>query len=40
MPTPLITATELDQLRAAGKPRVVVFDCSFDLTNPAAGRDS
>lgn len=40
MPTPLITATELDQLRAAGKPRVVVFDCSFDLTNPAAGRES
>ncbi|GAA7762158.1 MULTISPECIES: sulfurtransferase [Cupriavidus] len=40
MPTPLITATDLDQLRAAGKPRVVVFDCSFDLTNPAAGRDS
>ncbi|MGE6497153.1 sulfurtransferase [Cupriavidus metallidurans] len=40
MPTPLITATDLDQLRAAGKPRLVVFDCSFDLTNPAAGRDS
>jgi len=39
MPTPLITASELDQLRAAGKQHVVVFDCSFDLTNPAAGRD-
>ena len=40
MPTPLITATELDQLRADGKQHLVVVDCSFDLTNPAAGRDS
>jgi len=39
MPTPLITASELDQLRTTGKQHVVVFDCSFDLTNPAAGRD-
>lgn len=39
MPSPLITATELDALRATGNP-VVVVDCSFDLTNPAAGRES
>lgn len=40
MPSPLITASELDQLRALGKRHVVVVDCSFDLANPAAGRES
>ncbi|MBY4731529.1 sulfurtransferase [Cupriavidus pauculus] len=40
MPSPLITASELDRLRAAGQPHTVVIDCSFDLTAPAAGRDS
>ncbi|PLQ01670.1 sulfurtransferase [Cupriavidus pauculus] len=39
MPSPLISAIELDQLRASGKQHVVVIDCSFDLTNPAAGRE-
>ncbi len=39
MPSPLITATELNQLRTTDKP-VIVIDCSFDLTNPAAGRES
>ncbi|RZT41473.1 sulfurtransferase [Cupriavidus agavae] len=38
MPSPLITATELQDLRAAGR-RVVIVDCSFDLANPAAGRE-
>ncbi|WP_066731571.1 sulfurtransferase [Cupriavidus sp. D384] len=39
MPSPLISAIELNQLRAAGKQHVVIIDCSFDLTNPAAGRE-
>ena len=34
----LITATELQQLRAQGRD-LVIIDCSFDLTNPAAGRE-
>ena len=38
MPSPLISATELHDLRQQGRP-VVVVDCSFDLTNPAAGRE-
>lgn len=38
MPSPLITATELNALRNQGK-QVIVIDCSFDLTNPAAGRE-
>lgn len=38
MPSPLITANELNALRSQGKP-VIVIDCSFDLTNPAAGRE-
>jgi len=37
-PSPLITATELQQLRSEGR-RTVIIDCSFDLTNPAAGRE-
>lgn len=40
MPSPLITASELNQLRAAKQRPVVVIDCSFDLTNAAAGRES
>lgn len=40
MPSPLITASELNPLRAAGQQHIVVVDCSFDLTNPAAGRES
>lgn len=39
MPSPLISAMELSQLRASGKQQVVVIDCSFDLANPAAGRE-
>lgn len=39
MPSPLITATELNELRAQGTQQVVVVDCSFDLANPAAGRE-
>lgn len=38
MTNPLITAAELDQLRAEGTHDVVVFDCTFDLADPAAGR--
>lgn len=34
--TTLITAEQLQRLRDSGTP-VMVFDCSFDLTNPAAG---
>ncbi|MGO4303844.1 sulfurtransferase [Cupriavidus sp. RAF12] len=40
MPTPLITSAELDSLRAKGTQHIVVFDCSFDLANPASGRES
>jgi len=36
MYTTLITADELKSLRASGA-RLMVFDCSFDLMNPAAG---
>jgi thiosulfate/3-mercaptopyruvate sulfurtransferase len=39
MPSPLISASELNQLRASGTRQVVVIDCSFDLANPAAGRE-
>ncbi|CAG9169271.1 sulfurtransferase [Cupriavidus pampae] len=42
MPTPLISAIELDTLRAKtgtpGAQDIVVIDCSFDLADPAAGR--
>jgi len=40
MPTPLITATELNQLRSQNQHDVVLFDCSFDLADPAAGREA
>ncbi len=40
MPTPLITATELNQLLSQGSHDVVLFDCSFDLADPAAGREA
>lgn len=36
--TTLVSAGELRQLRAAGTP-LMVFDCSFDLMNPAAGEE-
>jgi thiosulfate/3-mercaptopyruvate sulfurtransferase len=35
--TTIIQAAELAHIRSAGTP-VCVFDCSFDLANPAAGR--
>lgn len=38
MYTTLISATELQALRAAGTP-LMVFDCSFELMNPAAGEE-
>ncbi len=38
MHTTLISATELMALLAAGKPSMV-FDCTFDLMNPAAGEE-
>ena len=38
MYTTLITAQELLALKTAGS-RVMVFDCSFDLANPAAGSE-
>jgi len=38
MYTTLITADELKRLRAADTP-LMVFDCSFDLMNPAAGEE-
>ncbi|MDD0812580.1 sulfurtransferase [Curvibacter sp. RS43] len=34
--TTLITASDLQELQAQGRP-LMVFDCSFDLTQPAAG---
>lgn len=40
MPTPLISATELESLRARGTHDIVVIDCSFDLANPTAGREA
>ncbi|MBE7940830.1 MULTISPECIES: sulfurtransferase [Ramlibacter] len=39
MQTLLITAAELQQLRASGA-RHMVFDCSFDLMNPAVGEEA
>jgi thiosulfate/3-mercaptopyruvate sulfurtransferase len=39
MYTTLITAEQLKQLRASGAPHMV-FDCSFDLMNPAAGEEA
>ena len=36
MYTPLISAEQLLELRASGA-RLMVFDCSFELKNPAAG---
>lgn len=36
--TTLITAEQLQALRAAGAP-LMVFDCSFELMNPAAGEE-
>jgi thiosulfate/3-mercaptopyruvate sulfurtransferase len=39
MYTTLITAEELKSLRASGA-RLMVFDCSFDLMNPAAGDEA
>ncbi len=38
MPTPLITATELNQLLSQGTHDVVLFDCSFDLADPPGAR--
>ena len=38
MHTTLISAAELKSLRAGGAP-LMVFDCSFDLMNPAAGQE-
>jgi hypothetical protein len=35
--TTLISATELQALVASGAP-LMVFDCSFDLTQPFCGR--
>ena len=37
MHTTLISATDLQTLMASGQP-LLVLDCSFDLTNPDAGR--
>lgn len=34
--TTLVSATELQSLVASGAP-LMVFDCSFDLTQPSAG---
>ncbi|MFD0669790.1 sulfurtransferase [Ramlibacter sp. MAHUQ-53] len=36
--TTLITAPQLMDLKASGR-RLMVFDCSFDLSNPAAGAE-
>ena len=36
--TTLIQAAELDALRRGGDTKLTIFDCSFDLANPAAGR--
>jgi thiosulfate/3-mercaptopyruvate sulfurtransferase len=38
MYTTLVTAQQLKALQAAGSP-LMVFDCSFDLQNPAAGEE-
>ena len=40
MPTPLISAIELEGLRTRGSQDIVIVDCSFDLADPAAGRES
>ena len=37
--THLISVTQLQQLRASAPQSLMVFDCSFDLANPAAGRE-
>jgi thiosulfate/3-mercaptopyruvate sulfurtransferase len=39
MYTTLISVDELKQLRASGAPQML-FDCSFDLMNPAAGEEA
>jgi thiosulfate/3-mercaptopyruvate sulfurtransferase len=39
MYTTLISVEELKALRASGKPHMI-FDCSFDLANPAAGEEA
>jgi thiosulfate/3-mercaptopyruvate sulfurtransferase len=39
MYTTLISARELERLRASGAPHMI-FDCSFELTNPAAGEEA
>jgi rhodanese-related sulfurtransferase len=39
MYTTLISAEELKSLMASGQP-LMVFDCSFDLMNPAAGEEA
>lgn len=36
----LISPGQLMQLQAAGTPPLMVFDCSFDLMNPAAGEEA
>jgi thiosulfate/3-mercaptopyruvate sulfurtransferase len=36
MYTTLISAEQLQALQASGAP-LMIFDCSFDLMNPAAG---
>jgi thiosulfate/3-mercaptopyruvate sulfurtransferase len=36
----LISPEQLMQLQAAGSPPLMVFDCSFDLMNPAAGEEA
>src|SRR5512133_3643786 len=38
MYTTLISAPQLQALQASGKP-LMIFDCSFDLMNPAAGEE-
>ncbi|MFC4523999.1 sulfurtransferase [Cupriavidus pinatubonensis] len=40
MPNPLISVAALQALQAAPARNVVVIDCSFDLANPAAGREA
>ena len=39
MHTTLISVDELKALRASGKP-LMIFDCSFELANPAAGEEA
>lgn len=40
MPNPLISVAALQALQAAPARNIVVIDCSFDLANPAAGREA